>query len=236
MSDEMNSKQTESKKLTGTQSNGSVVVELFRYPILVASILIAALILNKAGVDFSLNFKEGALEVKKQSENVAKEIQTVSDTANQLQNRLAILEAAVKPKDENVLNEINENIAATEYQASDDLALLSRPIGRKDETIYSGLDAWIFLGTSVTGDNLKPSKIQNVNGVQIDKISSLTKGDQFAVSGNMVLRKTMPNNDVGSFKAVESVGVLPRNSKVVLLDLPAKRRASEWWAHVKVSQ
>jgi hypothetical protein len=122
------------------------------------------------------------------------------------------------------------------YTTDEDIAVHALP----QSQVSSAIEAFIWIGNydrrqgrwqkSLLGDSTNAA-------VPVDP-ERLNIGATYHVLGNLTARETMPRNDAAYFSSVTSLGWVPRESRITLLDTPREfvrpSGLRQYWARVSV--
>ena len=223
-----------------------IVVELFKYPIVVFSILVALLLAQKfLGVRFGAVASIGPDGV-----SFVAHADTINARVLQLTSQLADTRAALERIQHT--SELGADSAkalgsAIEKQSFDSLqtvsdaqAKLSRAIGSDDNRpLLAGQDGWIWIGNyNPATKRWERPKIRPLAGTPLPASpEEIDHDDEFLVSGNMVVRGGLPKNTLDYFLEQPSLGAIKRDTRVQALGKPeAVQRpyARQYWLKVHV--
>lgn len=218
--------------------NKNIIIEVLRFPIMAASIVLALLLAKwLLGIDFSgiaeigpggIKFQETQLATSEAMTNLDTRLQEAVARIEQLEKR-----ANIKPMQSQLITEETA-------QVSDATARLSRVSQKETQTLLKGKEGYIWVGdwdrqTQVWS---KQQLLRLDTGQPEDKPPSRwTPGSRYLVSGNMVLRQGQPPNNADYFRAVSSLGTIPKGTQVQLLETPIgvdREFAFQCWAKVLV--
>ena len=218
--------------------NKNITAELLKFPIMAASIVLALLFAKwLLGIDFSGIAEIGPTGIKFQETQIA-----TSEAMTDLDSRLREAFARIEQLEKNADVTPAETEAVTEEtaQVSDAVARLSRISQMESQTLLKGKEGYIWIGdwdrhTKVWS---KQQLLRIDTGQPEERAPSLmTPGSKYIVSGNMVLRQGQPPNNAQYFRAVSSLGNIPKGTQIQLLETPTgidREFAFQCWVKVLV--
>jgi hypothetical protein len=220
---------------------------LIKYPaIAISAVIFMWLTELLVGIDFSAISKIGAdgIEFEKRQEKNVEVASQFDDRISKLEGVLGLVKSDSSSKKlsyaVNTSEEAMENLATS----SDAIAELSfKAIADENDkhTYLSDKEGFIWIGNE-KGNKATRRILKNIDDSEIQEINyfqSLKEGDAYQVSNNMVLRAEQPTNDEDYFFNKGNSGVIPRGTKVILLEKPfAIKRTSiiQYWAKIKVAE
>lgn len=128
---------------------------------------------------------------------------------------------------ENILNEIQLNRLSTK-EIIDQLEST-----QNDFFAVEGkrkIDGYIFIGNFDNNEWNKTMFAENVNSP-----GDIRKGEILTLTSNLYLRAEMPTNSEEYYRNIKSIKILPKGTKVTVLDKPVgikRQHATQWWVHV----
>ncbi len=210
-------------------------IEIFKYPILVFSIVLAVLILKVSlGLEFGVvtELSTSGLKFSEQSNQAAlKAISELELKLGELSLKVEALEEGGHPESAMVQN----NFTATQ-EVSDSTAAIARLTAGTQDSKPTVLTGYMFIGNYTKDwDKTTIGRLDTGYG-NTTPPAEMRQGMQYRVLGNMVIRDGLPPNTDEYYRARANIGVVPRNSLVTLLDNPeAVKRDSvvQYWAKVE---
>jgi hypothetical protein len=215
----------------------SSLVELAKYPIAVLSIFLALV-----GAKYILDIPFGSV-----SEITKDGIKFTQEAKGEIASLSAQLNGAMKSIEE-IKRQLPTKLLSTEAKSDIFEASQTVPDQTAQLTTVKGggtsaeLTGYIWIGDY---DKAK-SSWQRVKLVSPTTNAPLTSapatvapGTVFAVSGNMVLRDGLPQNDTAYFQGRKSLGVLPTGTRVKVLSTPVgidREFAVQYWLQVTAQQ
>ena len=120
---------------------------------------------------------------------------------------------------------------------NDTLAALFKPVTGTASPL-ANKDGYIFIGNR-RGDTLLLDSSGLITGSgSVQSIEQLQTEQTYSTGANLVLRAGQPDIATGYFNGQKSLGVLPKNTRVTLLDTPKPVKLQDgriqMWAHVRV--
>ncbi|AHG91402.1 hypothetical protein J421_3865 [Gemmatirosa kalamazoonensis] len=223
-----------------------LVVELFKYPIVVFSVLVALVLAQRfLGVRFGAVASIGPDGV-----SFVAHTDTLNARVLQITSQLADTRAALERLQhtgELGADSAKKIAAHLEQESFDGLqtvsdaqAKLSRSLSSDDNRpLLSGQDGWIWIGNYTPGSPRweKPKIRPLAGGALPTPPEQINRDDEFLVSGNMVVRAGLPPNTTDYFLEQPSVGAIKRDTRVQALGQPqAVQRpyARQYWMKVHV--
>ena len=92
------------------------------------------------------------------------------------------------------------------------------------------IDGYIFIGNFDNNEWDKTMFAENVNSP-----GDIRKGEILTLTSNLYLRAEMPTNSEEYYRNIKSIKILPKGTKVTILDKPVgikRQHATQWWVHV----
>ncbi len=220
-------------------SNGYSSMELWKYPVIVGSIVIGLLLADWwLGIDMSRVVEVGpnGLRLAEVREDAASAAASLEARLDEAMARIAELEASTAEPDTPRIEPIRETNAP-----SDAVARLSRATDESG-TLLKGKRGWTWIGDydPETDEWEKPNLLQLDDGIPYTgKMTELSPGRQFRIARNMYLRAGRPEDDSDYFKGQEPIGVVQEQTRLTLRSEPQPiRRGSrtQYWAEVEVAE
>lgn len=212
----------------------SAVVELWKYPLTVFSILVALIIAKFAlGVSFgpvSEITRDGIRFGQEQKGELA-------NLASRLGGAIAEIDELKKslPKSQVVSDETQRKVFEAAQTVSDQTAQVAS-IGTKGAGA-SLQQGYIWIGNyKNTWSPVKLAMVATGQPVTVPP-DKLLPGTEYLVLGNMVVRDGRPENDARYFEGRRSLGTVTRGSRIRLVSTPDgidRQFAVQYWAKVEV--
>lgn len=225
----------------------SQAAELAKYPLLVFSILIA-LVLAKflLGLEFGAitEVSTGGVKFAEKSQATLAALANLESKVNQAASEIEAIKKSLSDKtggptaSSTALLETTQTVSGFEAtQTVSDQTARVEEIGVSDPLSKQKIRGYIWIG------NFKNSWA----GIQLAKLDSgqpvalppeqIQKGTEYAVLGNMVVRDGLPANDKEYFRGRNSIGVLPRGTRIRIVKPPEgidREYAVQYWAEIEV--
>jgi hypothetical protein len=211
----------------------SSLVELAKYPVAVLSIFLALV-----GAKYVLDIPFGAV-----SEITKDGVKFTQDAKGEIASLSAQLNGAMKSIEEikrqlpakSLSTEAKSDIFEASQTVPDQTAQLTTV---KSTGAGAELTGYIWIGdygkTTSTWQRVKLVS-PTTNAPIASAPPTIAPGAVFAVSGNMVLRDGLPQNDGAYFQGRKSLGVLPTGTRVKVLSSPVgidREFAVQYWLQV----
>jgi len=220
----------------------SLLVDLFKYPVLVFSIFLA-LVFSKhfLGIDFRLVTEMGPSGIRfaKQTQGT---IGALTELESKIKQVVFEIELLKKPRDQEATAAIvspaeKSKLFSVAQTVSDQTADLTKILTEGDAKALLGLRGYIWIGNYK--DQWKLPKLASLDSGQLITIppSQIELGTEYKVLGNMVLRDGLPQNDLKYFRAKRNLGVIPRGTRVRIVTIPTgidRKFAIQYWVEVEV--
>jgi hypothetical protein len=205
------------------------ILELFKYPVTIVTLLIAVLVAKAAGVtEISLPGGGGAKFDQQAQASVAALDSKLNAAIQDLQALRREKAGETKPT-----KETEEKVFTAAQTVSDQtaqFAKLNRSEAKAPRTGFIWIGnyrgAWnpVELSTSSGGDAITtpPDRLQ--------------AGEEYYVRGNMVIRDGLPGNDETYYRGRQVIGTVTRGAKVKLLATPTgldREFAVQYWVQVE---
>lgn len=215
----------------GNQSNW--FVELFKYPIAIFSAVLAVLLAKSCGVNITKVGTEGVEMTQEQKGDIAH----IASTAKEALAAAKALEAREgAPKAGKGAPQISEvKLRGDVFDASQTVSDQTARV----TVASSGTRGYIWIGNYSEKTGWSRGKLSALNSsTPISQApNTLTRGAEFKVLGNMVVRDAMPEDTEQYFRDKKSLGVIPKDTKVRIASLPKpidREFAVQWWAEVEL--
>jgi hypothetical protein len=216
----------------------STIVELLKYPLLVFSALIALVLARYLlGLEFGVVTEVGTQGVKFAERNQAT-LAAVANIEGKVNQALVELELLKKsqPAAGPVSRENTARLVEAAQTVSDQTARVEQ-IGTGNPTGNRRLKGYIWIGDF--DGAWRRAKLAPLDTGQPVNLSpeKLLPGTEYTVLGNMVVREKAPADDEEYYRGVNSLGVIPRGTKVRLVSAPivrSRESAVQYWAEVEV--
>ena len=211
----------------------STLVELAKYPVAVLSIFLALV-----GAKYVLDIPFGSV-----SEITKDGVKFTQDAKGEIASLSAQLNGAMKSIEE-IKRQLPSKSLSTEAKSEIFEASQTVPDQTAQLTTVKSTDAGAELtGYIWIGDYSKATstwqRVKLVSPTTNAPLASapptIAPGAVFAVSGNMVLRDGLPQNDGAYFQGRKSLGVLPTGTRVKVLSAPVaidREFAAQYWLQV----
>lgn len=124
-------------------------------------------------------------------------------------------------------------------EAPGPLAQLSQQVYNRSATVYGDIAGYIFIGNYSPGGGWTQAKIHDPRtGALAGPPQDIRPDASYVLDGNMYVRASLPPDSPEYFRAVPSLGVLPRGATVTILETPQgidRESAVQYWARVRVA-
>jgi hypothetical protein len=213
------------------------LVELAKYPIAVLSIFLALV-----GAKYVLDIPFGSV-----SEITKDGVKFTQDAKGEIASLSAQLNGAMKAIEE-IKSQLPTNSLSTEakseiFEASQTVPDQTAQLTTVKRGVTGGeLTGYIWIGDyNKTASSWQRIKLVSptTNAPLASAPATVAPGTVFAVSGNMVLRDGLPQNDGAYFQGRKSLGVLPTGTRVKVLSAPVgidREFAVQYWLQVMAQQ
>lgn len=212
-------------------------IELAKYPITVFSVFLALV-----GAKFILGIPFGSV-----SEITKDGVKFTQDAKGEIAALSAQLNAATKSIEEikkqlppgSVTPEAKSAIFEASQTVSDQTAQVAN-VKMNPDMGKGDLSGYIWIGDySKTSSSWQRVKLVSptTNASLMSAPSTIAPGTVFSVSGNMVLRDGLPQNDTTYFQGRRSLGILPIGTRVKILSTPVgidREFAVQYWVQVAI--
>lgn len=124
----------------------------------------------------------------------------------------------------------------------DNIAMFSYVDQAKEQTKFFKQEGYIWIGDyNIETSKWKKVQLRSIDLKRLISVSpeGIKRGDQFEVTGNMVLREKEPGKNIDYLKNTERKGIIPAGTKITVLEKPIKiesKFAVQYWARVRVEQ
>ena len=212
----------------------SKLVELLKYPLVVFSVLVALIIAK-----YTLEISFGAVsEISKDGIKFSQEQKgELANLASKLNGAIAEIEQL--KKNAPVAQTSSAQAQATVFQAaqtvSDQTAQLANIAAKSPTSTFQ--QGWIWIGNYKDGWNPTTLSVPNTGQPVAVAPAQLTPGAEYQITGNMVVRDGLPENDAKYYEARKSLGTLPRGTRVRLVAAPTgveRQFAVQYWAKIEL--
>ena len=216
-----------------------IVVELFKYPILVVFIVLGVIALKYSlGLEFGMvtEFSTNGLKFSERSNKATlKAISELESKLNEVTVKIADIERRASLNADNERN-VQLNAFSASQSVSDETANIAKLKPPTDGKDVERIIGYIWIGNyngqweRTTLANLSSGQPINIAPMKIQA------GTKYTVLGNMVIRDGLPPNNEKYYRARNNVGVVPRGSDVSVLSKPEgiKRKfATQYWAKIE---
>lgn len=239
----MSDQQTSSKDATARKGVSAAVLELCKYPVIAATVLLSMLLLKLMfGIDFGnvTGIKTPMAEVQFGEEQTA----AFTDMTMRLQVlEQAVLEFRGAPSSSKPVGRAGVTIEApaasldTQSVSAQTAVLTNLPTSRK-ETTAARAEGYIFIGNE-TGGRKSSMLIGNADdgAALTTPLAQLSEGSEYKALANIVLRKVMPKDDEAYYRASDPLGTIPQGTRIRLKSAPQpvdREFAVQYWAQVEV--
>jgi len=217
----------------------STWIDLVKYPVLVLTILISAIIAKYAlKLEFGVVTELGTSGVKfaEKSRETGAAIADISGKVNAIAIELDQIKKQIRTHNPDLkMNEVYAFDAA--QTVSDQIAQTASSIyiDNKDKNQFT-IKGYIWIGNyKDTWNPVKLADSKTGQGITI-KPDMIQPGSEYKVMGNMVVRDGFPENNESYFKGKTSLGVLARGSRIRIVSAPKpvdRQFALQYWAEVE---
>lgn len=210
-------------------------IELGKYPITILSIFLALV-----GAKYVLGITFGPV-----SEISADGVKFSQDARGEIASLSAQVNAVTKS-----LEEMKRQLPSTQLSAearsavfeasqivSDQTAQVTKLYTAADST-KSALTGYIWVGdyNNKTGEWTRIKLVSpQTNATVTTPLTQISPGTIFAVTGNLVVRDGLPQNDKDYYQGRKSIGVIPSATHIKILSAPVgidREYAVQYWAQV----
>jgi hypothetical protein len=225
-----------------------LVVQLLKFPVLVLAIFLGLLGANKIlGMQFGTVMSIGTDGVRfaERSDELSGEVVKLRTQLDQALYRLEVVEKQRAPAAGAGTGEARSAARRHEEQQFDKLqqvttvAALSKSVSGKDpKALTSGREGYIWIGNYDPNGGWSRAKIATEKGSALPHPKAIGVGDEFIVGGNMVLRDGAPTNDDSYFTSRSSIGVVPKGTRVIVVEEPRaydRSYAVQCWMKIRIA-
>ncbi|KAA3619422.1 MAG: hypothetical protein DWQ05_01505 [Calditrichaeota bacterium] len=221
----------------------NILLQLLQYPMLILSIILGmALISFLFQIDFSRLSKvgpEGIEFYEDREREISGVFSDLETRMNELASKVEFLESRLaEPEQEKLLQRAIEQFEETQI-TSTKTAQLARSSSQAKESLLAGRSGYIWIGD--WGEKNKAWQRLTIVQVEGEEIrlepEAILPGMKFRVSGNMVLRDGKPDDSPSYYRSKESIGTIPKGSKILTLESPVRydrRFTIQCWMKVEV--
>ena len=217
----------------------TTMVELFKYPSIVFSILIA-IVLSKhlLGLEFGM-----VTEVSTQGLKFAEHNKATDKILSEHESRLNEAYVRIKALEKDIQSAPEEakKTEAAAFSAAQTVSDRTAQIpdileGMVSDTTSAQLRGYIWIGNY--NGKWNPTKLSGLDTGQPIEIApqAMQQGTEYRMLGNMVVRDGLPANDREYFRGRENLGVIPRGSRVIILKAPVgidREFAMQYWVEIE---
>lgn len=214
-----------------------VMVELFKQPMLVLSILCALAVLKSCmGLEFPGPVKKVGLEgiefLAEENRATFESLASLEAKINESVVRIEALESASDRPD----GEVESRAFEAAQTVSDTTAEVARI---RESRALDGAKTRGYIWIGNYRDAWNPAKLGHSDTGQPISIppALLEPGAEYRVLGNMVLREGLPANNEQYFRGQASLGVVPRGSRISIQRQPVgvnRESATQYWVEVEL--
>lgn len=221
-----------------------LTVELLKLPILVFSILLSVVALKHfLGLEFGTVTEVGTQGVRFSEQSQAT-LQALADLETKVNESVVRIEALEQrtPRSQDEAKKIDSEAFSASQSVSEtttELAKLQRERQKDQEGRASKAEGYIWIGNyNDTWEHPRLASIETGQPIMLEP-RQIEAGTEYRLLGNMVLRDGLPPNDVDYFRSRESLGVVPRGTRITLRRVPVaidREFAVQYWAEIEVSR
>lgn len=216
----------------------SHIAELAKYPVLVFSILIA-LVLAKflLGLEFGAitEVSTGGVKFAEKSQATFEALTNLEGTVNQALVEIENLKKNLPSAAANT-SEVRTLILDAAETVSDQTARVEE-IGVATASEKKRMRGYIWIGNFKNSwQRLQLASLETGQPLELPP-EQIKQGTEYTVLGNMVVRDGLPQNDKEYFKGRNSIGVLPRGTRIRMAQPPIaidREYAVQYWAEIEV--